>query len=107
MSELTLPEFLLARIAEVEKAGRPHWDSCRVVRWAGTGKPAQCDCHQPARGQAMCEAHRRIAESFRWYQDNAGRGSLSPAAYGLAEAHAKALALPYADHPDYRPEWRP
>jgi hypothetical protein len=43
---------------------------------------------------AWCAAHRRIVD---W----AGAGWQPPAIYELLQL----LALPYADHPDYLPEW--
>jgi hypothetical protein len=68
----------------------------------------------PARVFAECEAKRRIVTAYtspvqvdllppgpsRAYQDGGTRGRFA----GLAEAMTL-LALPYADHPDYRPEW--
>jgi hypothetical protein len=55
-----------------------------------------CTCGYPARVLAECEAKRRIVElmsdevEYVVYSDDVLR----------------ALALPYADHPDFRPEWR-
>jgi hypothetical protein len=60
--------------------------------------------HDPARVLCEVAAKRRIVDHLAselsatdtpwWYDDR-----LTPA--------LKALALPYADHPDYRDEWRP
>ncbi|MEU7103558.1 DUF6221 family protein [Streptomyces sp. NPDC046215] len=55
--------------------------------------------HAPARVLAEVDAKRAIVEEIedaevRWYGDK-----LIPV--------LKRLALPYADHPDYREEWRP
>lgn len=61
--------------------------------------------HDPARVLAECEAKRRIVEiatdqirlSAREKWDNWR---------DMATQTLSALALPYADHPDYREEWR-
>lgn len=116
---MTLTEFLLARIAEDEAVARsvdehlirslrsivrhaplPGGEVLHIVRW------------DPARVLAECEAKRRIIQAFvpnfetetdRQYQDriyaHAGGGKYHPPLL--------ALALPYADHPEYRPEWAP
>jgi hypothetical protein len=65
--------------------------------------------HDPARVLAECEAKRRIVEEW----DAAHRVALASPQYSYDEGIATgllaalyALALPYADHPDYREEWR-
>lgn len=75
---MTLTEFLLARITE---------DEARLP--ALHGMPP----HGAAltRAYAECEAKRRIVDWARY--------ALEPDAVLLA------LALPYADHPDYREVW--
>ena len=86
-----LAEFLLARIAEDEQYEQsPHADHNE---------------HTYLRAMAEREAKRRIVELHH----TAGRSGLCD------ECHSKVwpcptlrlLALPYADHPDYREEWRP
>lgn len=71
--------------------------------------------HDPTRVLAECEAKRRIVESadeatgldmqvdseFR-----VGPRDKSTEPY-LGDTILRALALPYAAHPEYRPEWRP
>lgn len=104
----TLTEFLLARIAEDEEAaGRLPADGHRVadgrvlsVAGTGAGWP---DRWNPVRVLAECEAKRRIV---------ALHPEMLEACQGCdAESYPcrtlLALALPYADHPDYREEWRP
>jgi phytoene/squalene synthetase len=54
--------------------------------------------HDPARVLAECDAKRRIVA-----EADAGHGGYPDGVYFAV----RALALPYADHPDYRPEWRP
>jgi hypothetical protein len=96
---MTLTDFLLARIAEDEGINR------RIVKAAGfamfNGEPV--DPHA-RRLLAECEAKRRIVE-LSWHH-------LGDEEYGWGMEEAKRqiltlLALPYADHPDYREEWRP
>jgi hypothetical protein len=55
--------------------------------------------HDPARILAEVEAKRRIVDRYAWlceHGDTGGTAWVLPL-----------LALPYADHPDYRNEWRP
>ena len=119
-----LGEFLMTRIAEDEAVARAaHYEGQRwyaeeeiVDRWP------ECDCGtpvmtanrkdearfvadwHPARILAECDAKRRIV---------AEHAPIDP-----CDAHdasfetmpcdtLRFLALPYADHPDYRDEWRP
>ena len=127
---LTLTDFLLARIAEDEAAARrcaeafpPPWDvsdrghSATVKAdepnfWTVTELPQSPSLdgwlgdyldhiawHDPARVLAECEAKRRIVEVARYAPDG-------PGGWGFRRILIN-LALPYADHPDYRDEWRP
>jgi len=63
--------------------------------------------HDPARVLAECEAKRWIvAWCDPLYDDDGkpfGGGGCTEAWWDSLQA----LALPYADHPDYREEWRP
>lgn len=110
---LTLTDFLLARIAEDEAAaqaaslhGDTTWtqtdplrkegqvESVRSVVTYDDGSPnadqaAHIARHDPARVLAECEAKRRIV----------GTGE-------FATQPMKILAAVYADHADYRDEWR-
>ena len=117
MSE-SLTEFLLARIAEDEAAARDAYydgqvwipeeeavvsadrdlepvmfldrkrDAAHAYRWS------------PARVLAECEAKRRIVED-RGLLDTFGVPSI------FGERILRALAPPYASHPDYDESWRP
>jgi hypothetical protein len=113
MSELA--DFLLARIAEDEavacgaqrsvdalpagatvfhRADLPH-----IARW------------NPARVLAECEAKRRIVGRLAAADRYAATGGVTTEYaegydHGILDA-ARFLALPYADHPDYRSEWTP
>jgi hypothetical protein len=88
----TLTDFLLARIAEDEA-------HCRMV--LSRSGPWDAPPISPERVLAECEAKRRIVQGVGVY---GGRGS-DEAMYH--EVVLSFLALPYADHPDYREEWRP
>ena len=122
---MTITEFLLARIAEDEATARAtlfeqtwtaHPDETGQPIRAGRARIATCAQsvmghiarHDPARVLAECEAKRRIVkevETTRRGQFAApGTGTLA-LNYGL-DSVLRALALPYADHPDYREEWR-
>lgn len=123
---MTLTEFLLARIAEDEEsaheAGAGEWES-----WSHRGGnvelrdlvenqkrfaevPSDRDehiaRHNPARVLAESEAKRRIV---RISETAANR--VPPKGDGYEEARARQtlrlLALSYADHRDYSPEWKP
>ena len=126
MSGLT--EFLLARIAEDEAVAReaglddPTWqyaatswgamqiessDGTNITNdWEGLTDSVQAFAgphiarHDPARVLAACKAKRRIvAEHGECGWNEERRGGLQDAIRILAET--------YADHPDYRDEWRP
>lgn len=104
-------EFLLARIAEEE--ANAEWihdsseDNLQMLEFFGA-----CTCGRPARALADCQAKRRAIESA-WgdhlrIESEWGRGQGSKqltAANDYPEV-VSALAEVYADHPDYRPEWR-
>lgn len=126
---LTLTEFLLARIAEDEATARAATPSPWVGAFkqvtaeggrpiatvASTGR-AQDSHHieawEPARVLAQCERDWRIVELHAIY--GRGRGSCGTCTdrdyVGLVDEGPcdtlRLLALPYADHPDYRDEWR-
>ncbi|MFB6626495.1 MULTISPECIES: DUF6221 family protein [unclassified Streptomyces] len=56
--------------------------------------------HDPARVLAEVEAKRRILSAYENYDNDAPE-------LDVPESVLRLLALPYADHPDYRKEWRP
>jgi hypothetical protein len=96
---MTLTEFLLARIAEDEESARfaMSRNDGGALDYAGQwfGAVGHAERWEPVRVLAECEAKRRIVERCR-----ASNG------YWGAEVE-RMLALPYADHPDYREEWKP
>ena len=96
---LTLTEFLAARIDEDE--GRAQ----KAQRYAGS----ELWVMGPMRVLAECAAKRRIMEDFEEYTSDY---RAAPSDFAAGRRHAALLALTrvaavYADHPDYRPEWRP
>jgi hypothetical protein len=92
---LTITEFLLARIADDEEAaGADPGCECLGVQF-GIGHGPVC----PERVLAECEAKRRIVKRL----NNRMRPDVAfEAWYAL-----RVLAAIYADHPDWRGEWRP
>lgn len=122
---MTITEFLLARIAEDEAVAR----EALAEPWAaGSWTPEVYDdgirnravAFAPERVLAECETKRRIIELHdhveQTYTDTPG------VEFGCTICHigahgedfnggwcdtVRALALPYADHPDYDEAWRP
>jgi len=93
---VTLTEFLLARIAEDEK-WRWHIDYCRAL------DDGACDCQATERVLAECDAkRRRLALLDAVNDERVPRLSIY-----LRDLLPRLEALPYADHPDYRQEWKP
>lgn len=108
---MTLTDFLLARIAE-DEAEVSKWlvsENLDVAGWYAIRGP---EVPRPVKERALakCETARRVALEYadidpegnmRWDESPAG-------GYGegllLAVRH---IALPYAEHPDYRQEWKP
>jgi hypothetical protein len=121
---MTLAEFLLARIAE-DEAGPRNWLEARRIPMedrviGGVGIPLQYGTGgvdtewvvDPARVLADCEAKRRIVQEHP--QTASIRHPVTDAKiYVCATCDSdvspcptlRLLALPYADHPDYQPEW--
>jgi hypothetical protein len=122
-----LATFLLARIAEdraAAEAATPGvwklWGMSVMAAQDGTsnadtavdvartamridGKPRTFDAQHiarwdPARVLAECEVKRRIVERV---------SDVAWATYSVRDVVLELLALPYADHPDYRSEWTP
>jgi len=120
---MTLTEFLLARIAEDEAVGQAavsDWYSQeKPLQYAETGYNTTPDLTiDPRRVLAECEAKRRIVEVHAEIHENGIEESLACAACSPDDGAGgrvwdwpcdtvRLLSLPYADHPDYREEWRP
>lgn len=111
---MTLTEFLLTRIAEDEAVARaalyddadaanqPHSLSCGY-RATELSVTPECICGWPVRVLAECAAKRAIVEACESSLANLD----GPGAAGLAYCTLEALALPFADHPDYDESWKP
>src|SRR5690554_2129997 len=102
MSDLT--KFLLERITHDERAARAlaEHDRRPVLSLALT-------VNHPERILLECEAKRRIVEEVGVIR---GQKYGQPGTSRLTLNHSldrilRLLALPYADHEDYRDEWRP
>lgn len=109
---MTLTDFLLQRIAEDEAESR-HRDTVTFgdQQRALAGIQGAFD---PARVLAECDAKRRIVGLFTegYWCDPGDARELTyddghPNSAYVAGHMIRALALPYADHPDYREEWKP
>ena len=111
---MTLADFLLARTADDEavaegakRTSGPSWHAAGLQSPFDARMDDHIARHDPARVLAECEAKRRIVEIHgngdAWCDYCAGY------AEGMQdECHTgRLLALPYADHPDYREEWKP
>lgn len=89
---LTLTDFLLGRIADDEDFA---WADLRDY---GPEGDDPTNLMAPSRWLAECEAKRRIVQEHEWsYRDVAESGLKSA---------LRILASVYADHPDYREEWK-
>ena len=112
-----LVAFLRARVAEDEARARSAAESYGD-RWTADasggvrgsieyvsviGEPGSPDDyvarHDPARVLREVDAKRRIVDRYAWLREH---GDTGDAAWILP-----LLAAAYADHPDYREEWRP
>lgn len=114
--EPTLDEFLLARIAEDKRIATDAATATGSEEWTEAAEHVRR--HDPARVLAECTAKRRLVLACRDVRpDRAFLGArpegladfpLTPAdQHQLAALTLALLALPYADHPEYRQEWRP
>jgi hypothetical protein len=123
-----LDEFLLARIAEDKRiatdaaraGGRDHWTTADLP---GCGPPhdraaEHVSRNDPARVLAECTAKRRLVLACRDIRPDLAFLGARPRGladfplpptneHQLAALTLALLALPYADHSDYRKEWRP
>jgi len=111
----SLAEFLLARFAEDEERARAARGYQTGSRYEG--QPPDWQLHierwSPAMVLADLDAKRRIVElhpSEDEWRDEGEQGSeycVENPAWTTWTEVLKLLALPYADHLDYRQEWRP
>jgi hypothetical protein len=104
---MTLTEFLAARLDEDERVAHEAAESDAMTSKPSTPptrKWTHIARHDPARVLAEVEAKRRIVEMGASYVPELEHGDNGEWAL---DATLRLLALPYADHPDYRQEWRP
>jgi hypothetical protein len=105
--------FLHARLDEDESvaracAGDGEWDADSIAIYGEGLAPEvrnHMARHDPARVLADVTAKRevlRLAEGFHDYAETFMNGVAS-----RMEGALRLFALAYADHPDYREEWRP
>jgi len=115
---IDLTEFLLTRIAEDEAVAR---EALPPTEWAVTTPPPETPSltpivgtglsynveaarhigrWQPARVLAECEAKR---QAVQWCDDDP---LCHDGGWAYTDKFLRFLALPYADHPDYREEWK-
>jgi hypothetical protein len=100
---LTIAEFLRARIAERKAAAT--YEPVDLSPWVAHGEGVD------ALLLAECEAHRRIVEAHPSY---GGYGEHCATCYAESDLSGddwpcvtlRALASVYADHEDFREEWR-
>lgn len=111
MSTDGLAAFLLAQIAEdeavVSSGGSTRHFPADIVGVFNPQCPA-CLAAWPGRDRflAECEAKRRIVEAHAeaW---ELGREDYLEGVWRSEDHTIRLLAAVYADHPDYREEWRP
>jgi hypothetical protein len=80
----------------------------RVVACTRSWRGVHIARHDPARVLREVEAHRKLVDAYAEVAGMDTEGAEPEFAYGRAVGLGEAvrlLALPYADHPDYRPEW--
>jgi hypothetical protein len=97
MPTMQIPEFLLARIAEDEAEAR-RWIARRKP-WAGESFDV-FHAGTEERVLAECEVKRRLVEQISRVREWVG-------SYAVRDFVLQTLATIYADHPDYREEWKP
>ena len=120
-----LDQFLLARIAEDKRiaadaasaSGREEWEPDDETA-APPHAAEHVARHDPARVLAECNAKRRLVMACRDSRpdlhflgarpNGMADFPLTPTdQHQLAALTLALLALPYSEHHDYRPEWRP
>jgi hypothetical protein len=119
-----LPDFLIARIAEDEaevesrivgeleslhRDGMLHVTRADLLTTKREAGVIQYDASWLTRPLAECEAKRFVINALRGYEPSDQWGTEMD--MGKRENYAagalRRMALVYADHPDYREEWRP
>lgn len=111
-----LVTFLRARLDEDEQVARgalERWPSSQIVQVGTPEAAAHIARHDPARVLRDTDAKRQIVRHITPELD-AGSGGVDSEDFGDELAHwtrlltiARLFAQAYADHPDYREDWRP
>ncbi|WP_225794772.1 DUF6221 family protein [Streptomyces aculeolatus] len=86
-----------------EPEGYDEYDSCYLHIETADATPYR----DVAFGLADIDAKRRIADLHQADDEKAEAPICTTCLYAPPCETLRALALPYADHPDYREEWRP
>ena len=108
MSDVTITEFLLARIAELETKARALGDEPgrRWLHFLETADDTDVRAFgalaNPSRVLAECQAKQRIVELCQQVDAEPN----PPEALVLADHVLQLIALPNADHPSFQDEWR-
>lgn len=93
--------FLRARLDEREARAGLHDRDCVTLDDTFEGTTDPCDCPEPAFVLADVAAKRRILDFI-----DEDPPFLDGGSWAYLDPILRLLALPYADHPDYRQEWR-
>lgn len=94
----TVTEFLLARVSE-DEAG-----ALARAQLGGVCSGCEHTCGSDAeRTLAEANAKREVVDLI----SSTDSHEIHPDAWTVAKWAARLLAFPYADHPDYREEWKP
>jgi Family of unknown function (DUF6221) len=105
--------FLRARLDEDEATADGLQFACRLpdkvpdfTACGGPAAEAYWRHFDPARVLREVAAGRLLLRQFE-LRGNSVRATVQPPTGGVWDDLLRMLALPYADHPDYRPEWKP
>jgi hypothetical protein len=116
---VTLTEFLLVRIDDDEERARRAGILPGVAwEYEPDPTPAPLLLVAPARVLAECDARRQIVQlhegataydgvDYCTVCSNVDRTGLDTDLEPMPCETLRLLAVPYADHPDWRPEWKP
>ncbi|MET1083593.1 MAG: DUF6221 family protein [Burkholderiales bacterium] len=107
LDTITLPTFVLARIADWEEEANGTTTAHPDDRCYDCGGNMDGLVLWPSEVLATCKAYRSVLE--RWAAAQAKRRRNIPDGFALAEAELRAvvriLAATWSDHPDFNPEW--
>ncbi|WP_326739136.1 DUF6221 family protein [Streptomyces sp. NBC_01022] len=112
-----LVQFLRARLNEDEQTARAAGDSWygyepeQQIAFVSVEDARHIARHGPARALREVEAKRQLLTEYKESAASLAAAS-APDMYDVGrlqglEIAVRATSLPYADHPDYRGDWRP